>query len=447
MQVSFKVGLVSLGCAKNLVDSEVMLGLLSKDGYNIISDYSRANILLINTCGFISTAKEESVNAILELAQYKTKGDCKLLIVIGCLVQKYQHELCQEIPEVDIWLGTDQTEKIVEVINDGLAGSNIIQVSLDPSYIYQGPVARLQTTPKHTAYLKIAEGCNNLCSYCVIPQMRGQYRSRPLETIIEEAKGLVKRGVVELIIIAQDTTMYGIDIYQEFKLVELLQELVRIQGVKWIRLLYCYPAHFDYRLIELIKKEEVICNYLDIPLQHADNEILKLMNRKSSQEEVVQLLTKLRELIPDIALRTTFIVGFPGEKKQHFKRLLSFIKEFTFNWAGVFPYSQEPDTPAHGMEDQVSEGTKIKRADMILKVQQLITSQLNQQYLGKKLLVLVEGISEDNPELFYGRTQYQAPEVDGITYFKANNTPGIGEFVFVNITHVDKYDLIGEMIP
>jgi ribosomal protein S12 methylthiotransferase len=445
--VSLTVGLVSLGCAKNLVDSEVMLGLLSKAGYNILTDYSRARVLLVNTCGFISSAKEESINSILELAQYKTTGDCKLLIVIGCLVQKYQQELYQEIPEVDIWLGTDQTENIVEVIKKGLAGSNMVQVSVDPSYVYQGSVTRFQTTPKHTAYLKIAEGCNNLCSYCVIPQMRGQYRSRPMETIIEEAKELVDSGVVEVILIAQDTTMYGIDIYHDFKLAVLLQELVKVQGIKWIRLLYCYPAHFDYRLIELIKQEEVICNYLDIPLQHADNEILKLMNRKTTQQEVLRLLAKLRESIPDIALRTTFIVGFPGEKKQHFQRLLNFNKKFKFNWAGVFPYSQEPGTPAFGLKGQVTEKEKIQRSEQLMEIQQQITTQLNQQLINLKLLVLVEGISEDNPELFYGRTQYQAPEVDGITYFRANVQPAIGEFVFVRITHVDKYDLIGEMIP
>lgn len=441
-----KISLVSLGCAKNLVDSEVMLSILDRAGYTITDSHEDAQVLLVNTCGFISSAKEESINKILQLAQYKN-DDNKLLIVVGCLVQKYKKDLAHNLPEVDIWLGTDQVENIAEIVKNGLAGKKTSIISDNPSYVYQNDISRLQLTPKHTAYLKVAEGCNNNCSYCAIPQMRGRYKSRPIESLILEAKQLALSGVKELNIIAQDTTMYGIDLYGKFELADLLKELLKIKEIQWIRLLYCYPDHFDQQVIELIKQEDRICNYLDLPLQHADDQILHLMNRKSTQFDIVKLLNDLRKNVTDIAIRTTFIVGFPNETKENFDQLVNFTKEYKFNWLGVFTYSQEENTPAAEMDYQIPEDVKESRRNYLMEVQNQITSELNFNYINQELKVLVEGVSEENSSLFYGRTQYQAPDIDGITLFTAKTPPKIGEFVKVRITHLDNYDLIGEMVP
>ena len=444
--VTTKVSVITLGCAKNQVDSEVMSSKLIDCNMEITSDLDKAMVIIVNTCGFIDSAKEESINKILELAAYKEQGVCKSLVVVGCLVQKYQEQLASSLPEVDAWLGTDQFESIAQIIQQASPGEKIIKVNGDIKYVYQ-KIKRFSNTPRYSAYLKISEGCDNHCSYCAIPAMRGRYKSRDMQMIVAEAKELAAAGVIEINLIAQDTTSYGIDLYGQYKLVDLVKELIKIEEIKWIRLLYCYPTHFDKELIFLMKQEEKICKYLDMPLQHADNEILNRMNRKSDIKEVSQLLGFIKKEIPEISLRTTFIVGFPGESKENFKNLLQFIKDNKFHWLGVFPYSREEGTPAYNMDKQIAKKTKLSRAEKIMKIQQEITRDRNLKYLGKLVTVLVEGISKESRELYHGRTQFQAPEVDGITLFTSPLAPKKGSLVKVKITHVDNYDLIGEMVP
>ncbi|MGF7185751.1 ribosomal protein S12 methylthiotransferase [Desulfitispora alkaliphila] len=448
--MAVKIYVETLGCAKNTVDSEVLLGIVDNAGYKIVDDQAEAEIIIINTCGFIEKAREESINTILELAQNKEEGNCKALIVMGCLVQKFKAELEGELPEVDGWLGTNEIPNILDVIKDTYGGKKTVIVQDNYQYIYNHEQPRMRTTPKYTAYVKIAEGCDNCCSYCTIPQMRGPYRSRRIESVVAEVKELAASGTKEINLIAQDLTMYGADIYNKLMLTELLRELVKIEEVKWIRLLYCYPTYFTDELIEFIADNQKICNYLDIPLQHAHNDILKSMNRKSSQSDVVLLLGKLKTQIPDVALRTTFILGFPGETEEHFNKLLGFISEHQFNWVGFFTYSQEDDTVAGKMNEQLAEEIKTERYEKAMEIQANITEQLNGKYKGKVLEVLVEGTSTESDEFYFGRTQYQAPEVDGKIYFTTpQNTNRLdpGEIVKVRINHVDKYDLIGELIP
>ncbi|WP_027339267.1 30S ribosomal protein S12 methylthiotransferase RimO [Halonatronum saccharophilum] len=434
-----KIGLLSLGCAKNQVDSEIMLGLIQENGHIVVEDYKEADVLIVNTCGFISDAKEESIESILQLARYKEEGNCEVLIVTGCLSQRYSEELQKDMPEIDAILGTGNFDKIVEVINDTLEGNDNFGVS-SPDFDYDRYLPKSNLTPKHTAYLKIAEGCNNCCSYCIIPQLRGKLKSRTIENIIEEAKELAKKGIKEVNIIAQDITQYGIDLYGEGKLVELLKRLLEVKEIKWFRLLYAYPSHLNDDLIELMAKEDRICNYLDLPVQHAHRDIRREMNRSGSKEDILGVIEKLRDRIPDITLRTSLIVGFPGEKQEHFKTLLDFIKEAKFDRLGAFTYSREEGTRAATLSDQISEETKQERHQRVMDLQRDISFEVNQRWVDKEVEVLVEEVQGDG--LLIGRTRRDAPEVDGVIYIK-NSKAQVGDMIRVNVIEAYEYDLMG----
>jgi ribosomal protein S12 methylthiotransferase len=438
------VGIVSLGCAKNLVDSEVMLGLLSTKGLTIVNEPEDAEVLIVNTCGFISSAKEESIDTILQMAEYKEKGKCKVLIVAGCLAQKYKSELLDQMPEVDAIIGTGDIEKLPEILEQALGGIKIAEVNT-PDYLYSHENLRIQTTPSYSAYLKVADGCDNCCSYCIIPELRGSYRSRPMESILAEAKTLAEKGVKELMLIAQDTTRYGEELYGEFRLAKLIKELEKIDGIEWIRILYCYPTHFTDELIDTIAESKKVCKYLDIPLQHAADEILNSMNRRGNQAQVKELISKLKSKIPDIAIRTTFIVGFPGEKEENFTYLKNFIEEEKFDWVGVFTYSQEEGTPGAEMPNQVPEEIKEERYHQLMEMQQGISYQRNQHLVGKVFDVLVEGVSDQEGLVYRGRTFRDAPDIDGHVYFEGKDLLP-GDFVKVKITESYDYDLMGEFV-
>ncbi|TDX52931.1 30S ribosomal protein S12 methylthiotransferase RimO [Orenia marismortui] len=435
------IGLLSLGCAKNQVDSEIMLGLIKDAGHEIIKSYSEAEVLIVNTCGFISDAKEESIESILELAKYKKAGNCKLLIVTGCLSQRYSKELEDEISEVDAIVGTGNFDKIVEIIDDAFGGKKRVEV-VDPEFDYDRDLPRNNLTPQHTAYVKIAEGCNNFCSYCIIPQLRGDLKSRSIENIVKEVKKLSEQGVKEINIIAQDITQYGIDLYDESKLVELLKELLKIDGIKWFRLLYAYPSHLSEDLIEIIATEDRICNYLDLPVQHSDDEIRRKMNRGGSQEDVLATIKKLRDRIPDITLRTSLIVGFPGETEEQFDNLLSFIKEAQFDRLGAFTYSQEEGTPAAKMDCQIPEERKQERFERVMNLQQDISYERNQSWIAKEIQVLVEEVQSEDPKIMVGRTRRDAPDVDGVIYVEGSSAK-IGDMIKVKVTDAYEYDLVG----
>lgn len=440
-----KAGIVSLGCAKNLVDTEVMLGILAREGIEIINNPAEADIIIINTCSFINSAKEESIDTILQMAEFKKEGHCKALIVTGCLSQRYKEDLLSELPEVDAILGTDEWGRILEAVDNALTGKRTAFVdTLGKIYDVDNP--RMQTTPKHSVYVKIAEGCDNCCSYCVIPLVRGNFRSRKIESIVAEVKELAAKGVKEINLIAQDTTSYGRDIYGAPRLVELLKELLPIEGIQWIRLLYSYPAYFTDELIEIIAKEPKICKYIDIPLQHADNTILHVMKRKSTQEKVVDLLNKLRQRIPGVAIRTSFIVGFPGEEDSHFNNLFDFVKQTRFDRVGVFTYSQEEDTPAAILEHQIPEEVKAERYHRLMELQTEISQELNHELVGKRFLVLVEGNAEDQPDIIFGRTERDAPDIDGKVYMTKREGIKAGDMVVVEITEGYAYDLSGEIV-
>ncbi len=436
-----KIGLLSLGCAKNQVDSEIMLGLLEEAGHEIIEKFDRAEVLIINTCGFISDAKEESIESVLDLAKYKEDGSCKLLIVTGCLSQRYSEVLEEEIPEVDAIVGTGNFDRIVEVIEDAMGGTKRFEVS-DPDFDYNRDLPRNNLTPQHTAYLKIAEGCNNYCSYCIIPQLRGVLKSRSIENVLKEVKDLAAKGVKEINVIAQDITQYGIDLYDESKLVDLLKEMLKIEEIKWFRLLYAYPSHLNDELINLIANEERICNYLDLPVQHADDQIRQQMNRSGSREEVLKSIKKLRSRVPNITLRTSLIVGFPGETEEQFNNLLDFVKEVEFDRLGVFTYSQEEGTKAAELPCQIPEDRKEERMNRIMAVQQEISYQRNQKFIGQKLEVLVEEVQSEEPRMIVGRSYRDAPDVDGVVYIKDSNAK-IGDMIKVKITDAYDYDLVG----
>lgn len=440
--MQYKVAMVSLGCAKNLVDSEVMLGLLSENGYELVEDPGKANIIVINTCGFITDAKQESIDTIIEMGQYKEKGSCRLLVITGCLPQRYGDELMKELPEIDVLLGTTSFTEIVEAIKKSLEGRKVLNVKGVNREIEEG-LPRMQSTPDYTAYLKIADGCDNCCSYCIIPRLRGRYRSRKEEYILGEARLLARKGVKELILIAQDTTKYGLDLYGERRLPRLLNELVRIDGIKWIRLLYCYPDGITKELIDTIKSEEKICNYLDIPLQHVSTRVLERMNRRYTEEDIVELIERLKEEIPGLVLRTTMIVGFPGETEGDFNNLLEFVKKGYFDRLGVFTYSREEGTPAYNMEGQVPRRVAKKREELIMKAQQRISLEKNTQKIGRVFEVLVEGKEDD---MYFGRTYGDSPEIDGLVLFKSKKAVNVGDFVLVRIDHALEYDLIGESI-
>jgi len=437
-----KCCLVSLGCAKNQVDAEVMLGLLQENGYQIVNQPEQADLLIVNTCGFIGPAKEESIETILSLVPYKEKGTCCGLIVTGCLVQRYQEELQVELPEVDAFLGTSDFPAIIEAIEKIKKGQRLVNVNAQPTFIYDFQQPRAYASGV-SAYVKIAEGCDNCCTYCVIPQIRGSFRSRKIESIKKEIIFLLEKGYQEIILIAQDTTRYGEDIYGQLMLPELLRQLVALPGQFWLRLLYCYPTRFTDELIKVIGEEEKICKYIEMPLQHADNAILEAMNRQGTRAEIKQLLQKIRSQIPDVALRTSFIVGFPGETEEQFNNLLGFLEEIRFDRVGIFIYSQEEGTKAGERVDQVLEEIKQERYDQAMQLQQNISWHKNQAWLGKTLQVLIEEESEEMPGMMVGRSYRDAPEIDGVVFVEGQAEKG--QFVQVQIKQALEYDLIGEI--
>lgn len=435
---------ISLGCDKNLVDSEVMLGLLDKKGYKIVDEESEADVIVINTCCFINDAKEESVQTILEMAEYKKEGRLKALIVTGCLAQRYQQEILDEIPEVDAVLGTTSYDKITEAVEEALTGNGHVEVT-DINALPLVDEKRLVTTGGHFAYLKIAEGCDKHCTYCIIPKLRGNYRSVPMERLIKEAEDLAEQGVKELILVAQETTVYGQDIYGEKSLHKLLKELCKISGIRWIRILYCYPEEIDDNLIQAIKEEPKICHYLDLPIQHASDEILKRMGRRTSKEQLVEIIGKLRSEIPDIALRTTLITGFPGESEANHEELMEFVDEMEFDRLGVFTYSPEEVTPAADMPEQIEESVKEDRQAEFMELQQDIAFDKAEDMVGSEVLMMVEGkVADEN--VYVGRTYKDAPNVDGLIFVHTDAELITGDFAKVKVTGALEYDLIGELM-
>ena len=435
---------ISLGCDKNLVDSEVMLGLLAKEGYQMVDDEQEADVIVINTCCFIHDAKEESIQTILEMAQYKEEGRLKALIVTGCLAQRYQQEILDEIPEVDAVLGTTAYTEIARAIEEALEGKGKVTTE-DLNALPLTDPHRIVTTGGHYAYLKIAEGCGKHCTYCIIPKLRGDYRSVPMERLIAEAKDLAEQGVRELILVAQETTLYGKDLYGEKSLYRLLKELCRIDGIRWIRILYCYPEEIDDPLIQVIKEEKKICHYLDLPIQHASDEVLRRMGRRTSKEQLKAVIGKLRKEIPDICLRTTLITGFPGETKEQHEELMEFVDEMEFDRLGVFTYSPEEDTPAAEMPDQIPEEIKEERQAELMELQQDIAFDAAEDMIGKEVLVMVEGkVADENA--YVGRTYKDAPGVDGLIFINTEEELMSGDFAKVKVTGALEYDLIGELL-
>ncbi len=435
---------ISLGCDKNLVDSEVMLGLLDSRGYQIVDDETIADVIVINTCCFIHDAKEESIQTILEMAEYKKTGRLKALVVTGCLAQRYQQEIIDEIPEVDAVLGTASYDKIAEAIDEALDGHTEMYLE-DIDRLPQVSSKRLVTTGGHYAYLKIAEGCDKHCTYCIIPKVRGNYRSVPMEQLLKEAKELAEGGVKELILVAQETTVYGQDIYGEKSLHRLLRELCKIDGIQWIRLLYCYPEEIDANLIRVMKEEPKICHYLDLPIQHASDAILKKMGRRTSKAQLVDTIRTLREEIPDITLRTTLITGFPGETEEQHQELVEFVDEMEFDRLGVFTYSPEEDTPAAEMPDQIPEEVKEDRQAELMELQQEIAFDLAEDMIDREVLVMIEGkVADENA--YVGRTYRDAPNVDGLIFINTDEELMSGDFAKVKVTGAMEYDLIGELM-
>ncbi len=437
--LKYKVGFVSLGCPKNLTDTETMVGIL-KNRCEIVTEPSEADIIIINTCGFIESAKEESINTIIEMGQYKQEGTLKKLIVTGCLAQRYTEEILQQLPEVDAVVGTGSYYEIDEIIDELEKEPKVVRKNDINAEIPEN-MPRQIATPEYTAYLKIADGCNNKCTYCIIPKLRGKYRSRKMENIVAEAESLVKNGATELILIAQDTTMYGIDLYKKLMLPELINKLSEIEGLKWIRLHYCYPEIVTDELIDVMANNDKVCKYIDIPFQHAADDVLRRMGRKSSYEKNVQLMKKLREKIPGITVRSTFIVGFPGETKKDFNILKEFIKESEFERMGIFEFSPEEDTPAAEMDGQIEDKVKTARRNELMALQSRISYAKNKNKIGDKILVLCEG--EIDEGLFMGRSSGDSPEIDNKIIFKGKNAVA-GEYIYVRITSATEYDLEGE---
>ena len=435
---------ISLGCDKNLVDSEVMLGLLDKKGYQIVDSEEDADIIVVNTCCFIHDAKEESIQTILEMAEYKKEGKLKALIVTGCLAQRYQQEIIDEIPEVDAVLGTTSYDHIVEAVEEALAGNGHVVLE-DVDALPDVKEKRLVTTGGHYAYMKIAEGCDKHCTYCIIPKLRGNYRSVPMEKLLAEAKDLADQGVKELILVAQETTVYGKDLYGEKSLHKLLRELCKISGIQWIRILYCYPEEIYDELIQTIKEEKKVCHYLDLPIQHASDAVLKRMGRRTSKAQLVEIIEKLRKEIPDISLRTTLITGFPGETQEQHEELKDFVDEMEFDRLGVFTYSPEEDTPAATMTEQIPEEVKEDRQAELMELQQKIAFDLAEDMVGREVLVMIEGkVADENA--YVGRTYKDAPNVDGLIFINTDEELMSGDFARVRVTGALEYDLIGELI-
>ena len=438
-----KIALESLGCSKNLVDAEIMMGILNKKGYKLVGDFEEADIILVNTCGFIESAKQESIQTILELAQLKETANLKLLIVTGCLAQRYSDELKEEIPEIDAIVGTGSYQNIDEIIANLEKENHIVSLN-DIDFVYNEDLPRYVSTPSHMAYLKIGEGCDNKCTYCIIPKLRGKYRSRKMEDIIKEAKELAQRGVKEVVVIAQDTTKYGFDLYGKDSLPELLEELAQIEGLKWIRIMYSYPESITEELVKVIKKYDNICNYFDMPIQHASNKILKLMNRKTTKEDILSKVEMIRSYIPDATIRTTIIVGFPGETEEDFKEVLDFAKLVKFDRLGAFAYSREEDTPADKLPNHLEDDVKNDRRDKLMLAQQQISQELNEKKIGNIYEVLIEEQIEHN--VYIGRTQGDAEEIDSIVYVKSIDKLNAGDFVTVKINNALEYDLMGDVI-
>ncbi len=434
---------ISLGCDKNLVDSEEMLGILRDRGHTFTDDETLAEGIVINTCCFIGDAKEESVQAILDMAEYKKAGSCRALIVTGCMAQRYQQEILDEIPEVDAVLGTMSYEKIADALETVLKGERKLEAA-SLTYLPMPGRKRVVTTGGHYAYLKIAEGCDKHCTYCIIPRLRGRYRSIPMEHLIREAGQLAEEGVKELILVAQETTVYGKDLYGEKSLHILLEKLCRIPGLRWIRILYCYPEEIYPELVETIRREEKICHYLDLPIQHASDEVLRRMGRRTSKEDLISIVEMLRREIPDIILRTTLIAGFPGETREQHQEMMEFVDEMEFDRLGVFAYSQEEDTPAASMPDQIDEETKLTWRDELMELQQEIAFDKARDMEGRVVTAMVEG-QVSGEDVYVARTYGDAPDVDGYLFLRTQETLMSGDFVKTRITGASEYDLIGEI--
>ena len=440
-----KILFVSLGCDKNLVDTEKMLGILGGDGFQFTDSEEEADVIIINTCCFIGDAKEESVNTILEMARCKEEGRCKALLVTGCLAQRYKDEILTEIPEVDGILGTSSYDQIGAMVKQILEEKKEhVSCFRDINALPRTDGGRMVTTGGHYAFLKIAEGCDKHCTYCIIPSLRGSYRSVPMEDLLQEARGLAAQGVKELILVAQETTLYGVDLYGEKSLPRLLRELAKIPGIQWIRIQYCYPEEITDELIQVIREEEKVCHYLDIPIQHASDPVLKRMGRRTNQEELRRIIGKLRKEIPDIAIRTTLISGFPGETEEDHEELMAFVDEMEFERLGVFAYSLEEDTPAAQMPDQVPQELKEERRDEIMELQQEIAFDNAESLVGRVLDVMIEGKVADEPA-YVGRTYMDSPNVDGLIFVNADLQLMSGDFVRVKVTGAAEYDLIGEV--
>lgn len=440
--MEYKVGMISLGCPKNQVDAEHMLALIDAAGCEIVDYVDGCDVVIVNTCGFIDDAKKEAIENILDMVELKKEGIISKIIVTGCLAQRYKDEIVTEIPEVDAVVGIGANGDIVKTIEEVMSGVDTIE-KYPPRIDLPLEGQRILTTPQYWAYLKIGEGCSNRCTYCTIPSIRGNMRSRSMENVIEEAKQLAESGVKELILIAQDTTSYGLDLYGELKLPELLNELCKIDSIEWIRLLYCYPDRITDELIETMKKQEKIVNYIDLPLQHADDKILKAMNRRGDQAMIRNVIEKLRTEIPDVVIRTTFIVGFPGEGEDEFENLAVFVNEIEFDRLGVFTFSAQEGTPAYDMEDQVEEDVKTRRGEIIMQDQYSIMEEKNNEKIGKTYKVIVEDY-DGYSDSYTGRTYMDAPEIDGLVRFTSDRDLDIGDFAEVEIFDVEGYDLIGE---
>ena len=436
------VGLISLGCSKNRVDSEQMLAVLKEHGYQIVSDPSRAEVIIVNTCGFIQSAKEEAISTLFEMAGYKQTGCCRLLVATGCFAQRYPEAIREEMPEVDVIMGVNDYQKLDQAIQEAAKGGRPVYTDDDGKFHEFG---RVLTTPKYSAYIRIGEGCDNWCSYCAIPMIRGGYRSRTMESIEEEARGLVEHGAKELILIAQDTTRYGIDLYGEYSLAKLMRRLCKIDGLKWLRVLYCYPDALTDELLETMAEEEKIVKYIDLPLQHASARVLKRMNRTGDRESLTALMKKIREKIPGVTLRTTLITGFPGETEEEFTELAEFVKDIEFDRLGCFAYSQEEGTPAALLPDQIDDEVKNHRAEIIMESQMNIMDRLGEKQVGGDITVLTEGFDR-YAECWFGRSAMDAPDIDGKVFFSAETKPYYGEMVTVHVDEAIDGDLFGTRV-
>lgn len=441
--MAVKVGMVSLGCPKNQVDAEMLLSNIKRDGFEITADAQQADVVVINTCGFIESAKQESIDSILEFCELKEQGQLKCVVVTGCLAERYREEIAKEIPEADVVLGIGSNADIAQAITQALDGKKVAEFGEKQELALNGE--RVISTPSYFAYLKIAEGCDNNCTYCAIPAIRGPYRSRKLEDIVEEAEWLASSGVKELIVVAQDTTRYGSDLYGELKLPELLRRLCQIDGFVWIRVLYCYPEMVTDELLDVLAEEPKMAKYIDIPIQHINSAVLRRMHRRSTREEILSVVQRVRERVPNVTIRTTLIAGFPGETKEQFEELVEFVKESKFDRLGCFAYSQEEGTPAAKLPDQLDEETKARRAELVMLEQQTINEARNRAQLGKIVKVLVEGFDRESC-CYVGRSEADAPDIDGVVLFVSEKELSPGDFAEVELLDILDYDLMGRAV-